>query len=76
MYFLDNTPNQPSKFKIKNWVEIYDESWWTYNEDNQIKSKTLLLRSSLCDYGDAYILVKGTMTIEPTTAAVSNSANN
>ena len=76
MYLLDNTPNQPSKFKIKNWVEIYDESWWTYNEDNQIKSKTLLLRSSLCDYGDAYILVKGTMTIEPTTAAVSNSANN
>ena len=57
-------------------MEIYDESWWTYNEDNQIKSKTLLLRSSLCDYGDAYILVKGTMTIEPTTAAVSNSANN
>ena len=24
--FLDNTPNQPSKYRIKNWVEIIDDS--------------------------------------------------
>ena len=34
-----------------------------------------MLRSSLCDYGDAYILVKRTMTIEPAASAAPNSAN-
>ena len=60
---LDNTRNQPSKFKTKNWVEINDESWGTYNKDNQIKFKTPTLRSRLCDYRDAYILVNGTITV-------------
>ena len=55
---LYNAPNQPSKFKRKNWVEINDESRGTYNEDNQIRFKTSILRSSLCDYSHAYILVK------------------
>ena len=31
---LDNIPNQPSKFKTKNWIEIKDESRGTYNEQN------------------------------------------
>ena len=43
---LDNTSNQPSKFKTKNWVEINDELRETYNEVNQIRFKTLMLRSS------------------------------
>ena len=43
---LDNTSNQPSKFKTKNWVEINDELRGTYNEVNQIRFKTLMLRSS------------------------------
>ena len=51
--FLDNTPNQPSKFRTKNWVEINDELRGTYNEDSQIRFKTSMLRSSLCDYNDA-----------------------
>ena len=38
---LDNTPNQPSKFKTKNWVKINDESQGTYNKDNQIGFNTL-----------------------------------
>ena len=59
---LDNTPNQQSKFKTINWVEVNDESRGTYNEDNQIKFQTSVLRSSLCDYSDAYILVKGIVT--------------
>ena len=67
------TPNQPSKFKTKNLVEIDDESRGTHNKDNQIRFKTLMLRSSLCDYSDAYILVKGTITVANT--AAQNQSN-
>ena len=56
---LDNTSNQPSKFKTRNWVEINDESRGTYT-GNSIKFKTAMLRSNLCDYADAYILLNGT----------------
>ena len=60
---IDDTPNQPSKFGTRNWVEINDESRGAYNVNSQIKFKTTMLKSSLCDYSDAYILVKGTITI-------------
>ena len=59
---LDTASNQPSKFRTRNWVEINDESRGTYTS-NDIKFKTTMLRSNLCDYADAYILVKGTITI-------------
>ena len=59
---LDNASNQPSKFRTRNWVEISDESRGTYTS-NDFKFKTTILRSNLCDYADAYILVKGTITI-------------
>ena len=59
----DNKSNQPSKFRTKNWVEINDESRGTYNVNSQIKLKNTMLKSSLCNYSDAYILVKGTITI-------------
>ena len=65
----DNTLNQPSKFKTRNWVEINDESRGAYNVNSQIKFKTTMLKSSLCDYGDAYILVKGTISVNNTAAA-------
>ena len=38
--FLDNTPNQPTKFKIRNWVEINDISHGVYNVSSEIKFKT------------------------------------
>ena len=60
---LDNASNQPSKFRTKNWVEINDESKESYGTGSDIKFKTTMLRSSLCDYADAYILVKGTIKI-------------
>ena len=60
---LDNTPNQPTTFKAKNWVEINDDARETYNKDSQIKFKTSMLVPCLCDYSDAYILVKGTISI-------------
>ena len=59
----DASSNQPSKFKTKNWVEINDESRGTYNVNSRIKFKTTVLKSSLCDYSDAYIHVKGKITI-------------
>ena len=60
---IDDASNQPSKFRTRNWVEINDESRGAYNANSQIKFKTTMLKSSLCDYSGAYILVKGTITI-------------
>ena len=58
-----NTSNQPSKFRAKNWLEINDESKGSYGTGSDIKFKTKMLSSSLCDYAYAYILVKRTITI-------------
>ena len=59
---INDASNQPSKFKTNNRIKINDESKGTYN-DNQIRIKNTMLRSSLCDYSDAYILDKGKITI-------------
>ena len=59
---LDTESNQPSKFRTRNWVEINDESRETYTSID-VKFKTTMLRSNLCDYADSYVLVKGTITI-------------
>ena len=59
---LDNASNQPSRFRTKNWVEVNDDSRGTYTNAD-IKFKTTMLKSDLCDYADAYIFVKGTITI-------------
>ena len=72
---IDDTSNQPSKFKIKNWVEINDESRGTHNVNSRMKFKTTMLKSSLCDYRDAYILVKGTITVNNTAAADADANN-
>ena len=55
--------DHPSKFRTKSWVEINDESKESYNTGSVIKFKTTMLRSNLCDYADAYILVKEAITI-------------
>ena len=60
---LDNTPNQPSKFRTKNWVEINVDVRGTCNSNSQINFKTSMFKSSLYDYSDVYILVIGTITI-------------
>ena len=71
----DNTLNQPFKFRTRNWVEINDKSRGAYNVNSQIKFKITMLKSSLCDYSDAYILVKGTISVN-NTAAQGAAANN
>ena len=72
---LDNTSNQPSKFKTKNWVEINDGVRGVYSPNKQIRFKTSMLRSSLCDYSDTYILVKGNISVN-NPAADGAAANN
>ena len=59
---LGNTPNQSSKFRTRHWVEINDTRG-TYITNSQIKFKTTMLKSSLCDHGDVYILFKRTIIV-------------
>ena len=73
---LDNTSKQPSKFRTKNWVEVNDDARRTQNTNNQIKCKTSILKSSLCDYSDAYILVKGIISIASVPLSAANQNNN
>ena len=77
MNLLNDESNKSSKFRTRNWVEINDEARGTYSHNKQIKFKTLMLRSSLCDYSDAYILVKGNITVNNTAtgAAAANNTN-
>ena len=70
-----NTSNQPSKYGTKNWVEMNDESRITYSVNRQIDFKTSMLRSSLCDYSDAYILDKGNISINNTASAGADANN-
>ena len=72
---LDDESNQPSKFRTRNWVEIDDDVRGEYSPNKQIRFKTAMLRSVLCDYSDAYILVKGHITVN-NTAADGAAANN
>ena len=73
---LNNESNTPSKFKTKNWVEINDDVRGVYSPNKEIRFKTSMLRSSLCDYSDAYILVKGNVTVNNTVAgAATNNTN-
>ena len=72
---LDNESNEPPKFRTRNWVEINDESRGEYSSDKLIRFKTAMLRSSLCDYSDAYILVKRNITVTNTAADGAAATN-
>ena len=50
---LDDTTNQPPKFRTIKWVEINGESRVTYSANSDIRFKTSMKRSNLCDYSDA-----------------------
>ena len=60
---LDNTWNRLSKFRTTSWVEINDKSRGTYNTNCQINFKNTMLKSSLHNYSDSYIFIKGTITV-------------
>ena len=69
----DNETEKLSKFVTREYVRVNSLSNM-YNENKSIRFKTPMLRSNLCDYSDAYILVKGTITV--TSPGVNNNANN
>ena len=72
---LNDESNKPSKFRTRNWVEINDDVRGQYSHDKQIRFKTAMLRSNLCDYSDVYILVKGNISVN-NTAATRAAVNN
>ena len=57
---MGNAPNQPFKFRAKNCVEINDDR---KSANSQIEFKPIMLKSSFCDYSDAYILAKEAIKI-------------
>ena len=69
----DNESKQLSKFVTREYVEV-NSLFNTYNENKSIRFKKPRLRSNLCDYSDAYILVKDTITV--TGPGVINNADN
>ena len=60
---LGNIPDKVPRFITKKWIEVHDQSGETYNTNKQIRFKTSMLRSDLCDYNDTYIFVKGIDTV-------------
>ena len=63
---LGTTPNEMPRFITKKWVEVHDQSGSAddrYKPNKQIRFKTSMLRSDLCDFSDAYIVVKGKITV-------------
>ena len=74
---LEGASSKPSKFRTRNWVEINDDISGAYSPDKQIRFKAAMLRSSLCYYSDAYILVRGNISVNNTaaTAAAANNTN-
>ena len=62
------------RFVTKKWIEVYDQSEKNYNVNKEIKIKTPMLRSDLCDFSDAYIVVKGDITVTNPNNAKRNKA--
>ena len=72
---LNDASNKPSKFRTRNWVEINDDIRGAYSPNKQIEFKTTMLRFCLCDYSDAYLLVKENISVNNTAAATTNNTN-
>ena len=67
--FLDTTSDDKDlpRFVTKKWIEVYDQSGGNYNVNKEIRIKTSMLRSDLCDFSDAYIVVKGNIIVDKKT---------
>ena len=87
--FLDTTSDNKDlrTFVTKKWIEVYDQSEGNYNANKEIRIKTSMLRSDLCDFSDAYIVATGNITVtkktftaddflDPNTAAATAAATN
>ena len=63
---LGTTLDEIPRFITKKWVEVHDQSGSAddrYKPSKQIRSKTSMLRSDLCDFHDAYIVVKDKINV-------------
>ena len=58
---LDTTSDNKDlhRFVTKKWIEVYEQSEKNYSIHKEIIIKTSMLRSNLCYYSNAYIMVKG-----------------
>ena len=67
--FIDVTSDNEDlpKLVTKKWIEVYDQSEGNYNVHEEIRIKTSMLRSDLYDFSDAYIIVKGNITVNKKT---------
>ena len=63
--FLDTTSDDKDlpRFVTKKWVEVHDQSGGNYNVNKEIRIQTSMVKSDLCDYFDAYIVVKGDIAV-------------
>ena len=64
---IDATSDNVLSFNTKKRIEVYDQSGSTkdrYKPSKQVRLKTSMLRSDLCNCSDAYIVVKGTITVK------------
>ena len=52
------------RFVTKKWIEVYDQSEKNYSPNKEIRIKTSMLRSDLCNFSDAYMVVEGDITFE------------
>ena len=74
--FLDTTSDDKDlpKFFTKKWIEVYNQSEKNYNPNKEIRFKTSMLRSDLSGFSDAYIVVKGIITVTNQNNAKRNKA--
>ena len=63
--FLDITSDNKDlpRYVTKKWIKVCDQSQGNYDVNKEIRIKTSMLRSDLCDFSDAYIVVKGNITV-------------
>ena len=63
--FLDITFDDKDmpRYVTKKWIEVYDQSEINYNPNKEIRIKTSMLRSNLCNFSDVHIVVKGVITV-------------
>ena len=74
--FLDTTFDDKDlpRLVTKKWIEVYDQSGGNNNVNKEIRIKTSMLRSDLCDFSDVYIVVNGTITVTNPDNAKRNKA--
>ena len=78
--FLDTTSDDKElpRFVTKKWIEVFDQSEKNYSPNKEIRTKTSMLRSDLCDFSDVYNVVKGNIIVDKKTFTANdfNAPNN